>query len=134
MKPLIEADQTHVNTENGNAFIHQKLNRILQIDRDHNTAAEPVSENVTMISKVTVRPNPFGSAIVMEVNCKQSKHIIIRMTDDKERIVKMISWFVVKGANVTSLSELDHLAAGIYCLDVMDQEGELLFTTDVEKK
>ena len=136
MKPLNQVDpiQTHVNTENGNALIHQKLNRILQIDRRSDAAAEPVSENVAMISKVTVRPNPFKFAIALEVSCKQSKHIIIRMTDSKERIVKMISWFVVKGANVTSLTELDHLDAGIYCLDVLNQEGELLFTTDVEKK
>ena len=132
VKPLNQVDRTLnlVNTENGNAFIHQKLNRILQID----TAVEPVSENVTMISKVTLKPNPFSSAIALEVSCQQSKHIIIRMTDSQERIVKMISWFVVKGANVTSLTELDNLEPGNYSLDVLNQEGELLFTTDVEKK
>ena len=87
-----------------------------------------------MITKIIIRPNPFETFIALEIECTQSKNLIIRMADEQGRIVKMFSWFVVKGANVTSFNEMDSLEPGTYGLDVMDLEGELLFNTDLVKK
>lgn len=118
---------------NGQFPIHQKLKRILQLDNENSWSANP-EESSSMITKIIIRPNPFETFIALEIECVQSKHLIIRMTDLHDRIVKMFSWFVVKGANVTSFNEMDSLEAGNYCLDVMDLEGELLFSTDLIKK
>ena len=125
---------THENEgSNGQSAIHRKLKRISQLDDQNAWAANPV-ENGSMITKIIIRPNPFVTSIAFEIDCINGKHLIIRMTDEQERIVKMFSWFVVKGANVTTFNEMDNLAPATYRLDVMDLEGELLFSTEVVKK
>jgi hypothetical protein len=133
VKSLTQPNNTHENKAvNGQVSIHRKLNRLLQRDAPGSWSATP-EENGNMITKVIIRPNPFETFIALEITCVQSKNIIIRMTDSAERIVKMFSWFVVKGDNVTTFNEMGSLAAGVYSLDVMDLEGELIFSTEVVK-
>ncbi len=114
----------------GAVSMHQKLRRMSQLDQQNSWTANPEE---SMITKIIIRPNPFETFIAMEITCVQSKHLIIRISDGKERIVKMFSWFVVKGANVSTFNEMDSLMSGEYCLDVMDLEGELLFSTELVK-
>lgn len=134
MKPLTKSDNAHENKAlNGQVSIHRKLNRLLRQESANSWTANP-EENGNMITKVIIRPNPFETFIALEITCVQSKNIIIRMTDAEERIVKMFSWFVVKGDNVTTFNEMGSLAYGTYSLDVMDIEGELIFSTEVVKK
>jgi hypothetical protein len=134
VKPLTQSDNTHENTAaNGQVSIHRKLKRISQLDQQDSLTANP-EENGNMITKVIIRPNPFETFIALEITCVQSKNIIIRLTDMQERIVKMFSWFIVKGDNVTNFSEIGTLTPGAYRLDVMDLEGELIFSTEVVKK
>jgi hypothetical protein len=131
LKPLTPI--THENEgPGGQSAIHQKLKRIQQMDQQNSWTAN-AADNGNMITKIIIGPNPFETSIAFEIDCVNSKHLIIRMTDARERIVKMFSWFVVKGANVTTFNEMESLEAGIYCLDVMDLEGELLLTTEVVK-
>lgn len=130
LKPLTPFTRT---LENSQVAIHQKLKRILKLDEQNSWTAKP-GDNGSMITKIIIRPNPFVTSIAFEIDCINSKNLIIRMTDEQERIVKMFSWFVVKGANVTTFNEMETLSAGTYCLDVMDLEGELLFSTEVVKK
>ena len=115
--------------------IRQKLNRILQVDQAVQTN-EPSAGNTNigfMITKVVARPNPFFTSITLDVACIQSKHIIVRMFDEDERIIKMFSWFLVKGINVTTISEVGALTAGAYSLDIVDLDGDLLYTTQLTK-
>jgi hypothetical protein len=119
-------------TGNGQVSVQEKLKRISQLDQQNTWTAN--EESGSMITKIIIRPNPFETFIALEIHCVHSKHLILRMTDNNDRIVKMFSWFVVKGANVTTFNEMDSLLAGEYCLDVMDLEGELLFSTELEKK
>lgn len=130
MKPLTHLDSTH---ENGSGKVDVSIRRQLKRISQNSWSSNP-EENGNMITKIIIRPNPFETFIALEIACVQSKHLIIRMTDSEERIVKMFSWFVVKGDNVTSFSEMDALNCGPYYLDVMDLEGELLFSTEVVKK
>lgn len=131
LKPL-SFERTHEkDAPEGQHAIHRQLNRLLHPMQPGGTSPE---DNGNMITKVIIRPNPFESSIALEVICVQSKHIIIRMTDEDDRIVKMFSWFVVKGDNVTTFNEVDTLCAGIYTLDVMDLEGELIYSTELIKK
>jgi hypothetical protein len=134
VKPLTRSDNTHENAAaNGQVLIHRQLSRISQTDLQNSVQDIP-EENGNMITKVIIRLNPFETFIALEVTCVQSKNIIIRMTDAQDRIVKMFSWFIVKGDNVTTFNEMGSLAPGVYSLDVMDLEGELLFSTEVVKK
>lgn len=115
--------------------IRQKLYRILQVDQnDTGTTLKPDTLNeAIMITRVVTRPNPFVTSITLDVTCVQSKHVIVRMFDGEEKIVKMFSWFLVKGINVTTISEMGGLQAGSYSLDIIDLDGEILFTTKLVK-
>jgi hypothetical protein len=86
-----------------------------------------------MTTKIVAHPNPFLSAITLEVTAQQDKHGIVRMFDMNGRIIKMISWYFKKGVNVTKIADLDRLGNGTYVLDVINEQGEILQKTKVEK-
>ncbi len=87
-----------------------------------------------MITKVTVRPNPFYTVLTMDVYCESNRNIIVRMFNADGRIVKMFSWYLVKGTNVTAINELGNLDNGSFLLDIIDNEGSVLFSTRLTKE
>jgi hypothetical protein len=97
-------------------------------DRDKDS----VNKN-PMITKVTVRPNPFNTVLTLDVSCESNRNIIVRMFSDEGRIVKMFSWYLVKGTNVTAINELGSLQSGQFLVDIIDNEGTVLFTTKLDK-
>jgi hypothetical protein len=115
--------------------IQQQLNRLLQTV----SPGEPVNNNCendkknTVITKVLIRPNAFFTAITLDVASEQSRHTIVRMYNLEGRIVKMFGWFLVRGTNVTSINEINSLLEGTYYLDMIDNEGNLLYSTNVIK-
>lgn len=116
--------------------MRQKLSRILQIDttaKSENQGSSDASNSEIMIPKVVVRPNPFFSSITLDVTCAQGKHVIVRMFDEDDKIVKMFSWFLVKGINITNISEVEFLPTGVYSLDIVDLEGDVLYSTHISK-
>jgi hypothetical protein len=111
------------------------FSRILQSDKHDDasgTATLPIKIN-PMITKVTVRPNPFHTILTLDVSCDQNRNIIVRMFNDDGRIVKMFSWYLVKGTNVTAINELGNLDGGKFLLDIIDNEGSVLFSTRLSK-
>jgi hypothetical protein len=114
--------------------IRQKLNRILQIDQPGSMGNKSdLTNSEIMIPKVIVRPNPFFTSITLDVTCVQGKHVIVRMFDEEEKIVKMFSWFLVKGINITNIGEVELLPSGVYALDIVDLEGDILYSTQIAK-
>ena len=111
------------------------FNRILAIkpEGDPGTATIP-NNQYTMITKVTVRPNPFYTVLTLDVSCDSNRSIIVRMFNDAGRIVKMFSWYLVKGTNVTSINELSNLESGLFLLDIIDNEGAVLFSSRITKE
>jgi hypothetical protein len=92
----------------------------------------PVKTNI-MITKVTVRPNPFYTVLTLDVYCEQNRNIIVRMFNEEGKIVKMFSWYLVKGTNVTAINELGNLETGKFVVDIIDSEGTVLFSTRLTK-
>lgn len=116
--------------------IQRQLNRLIQempASDTVNNADNTAKKNI-VITKVLVRPNPFFTAITLDVTSEQSRHTIVRMYDAEGHIIKMFSWFLVKGTNVTSINEINSLTEGTYHLDVIDNEGKLLYSTNVTKE
>jgi hypothetical protein len=95
--------------------------------------SEP-QKNTFMITRVTARPNPFFTTITLDVVCEQSRHTIVRMFDMDNRIVKMFSWYLVKGTNVTTINELNSLSGGTYFVDIIDSEANVLYATKLRKE
>lgn len=121
--------------ESKSLSIRQKLKRILQMDQTGVDSSTPeISNAATMIPKVIVRPNPFFSSITLDVTCAQGKHVIVRMFNEEDRIVKMFSWFLVKGINITNIGEVEVLPLGNYSLDIIDLEGDIVYSTQLHKE
>lgn len=112
------------------------FSRILQTERQQDVDGVetlPVKTN-TMITKVTVRPNPFYTVLTLDVTCNTNRTIIVRMFNEDGKIVKMFSWYLVKGTNVTAINELNNLETGLFVLDIIDNEGKVLFSTKLTKE
>ena len=86
-----------------------------------------------MITKVIARPNPFYTSVTLEVSCEYSRHTIVRMADADGKIVKLFSWYLVKGSNVTTITEMGAMSSGGYVVDILDNEGNSLFNTTLTK-
>jgi len=111
----------------------EMFTRILKsYDDSDGKAYLPVKTNI-MITKVTVRPNPFYTVLTMDVTCDQNRNIIVRMFNEEDRIVKMFSWYLVKGTNVTAINDLGNLTSGAFLIDIIDIEGTVLFSTQLAK-
>lgn len=88
----------------------------------------------SMITKVAVRPNPFQHMITLDVACAMNRSIIVRMFNESNRIVKMFSWYLVRGTNVTAINDLGKLMDGDYLLDIIDTDGLSLYAVRLTKK
>jgi hypothetical protein len=120
---------------NVNPFRTEQLNRILADDLEsENKEATLPYNKYTMITKVTVRPNPFHTVLTLDVACDSNRSIIVRMFNEAGKIVKMFSWYLVKGTNVTSINELRNLESGLFLLDIIDNEGTVLFSSKIIKE
>jgi hypothetical protein len=122
-------------TQKPGTKIPEAFRRILQFVRnDEGTVTNPTNKPNEMILKVTTRPNPFFASVTLDIMCDQNKHVIVRMFDEAGKIIRMISWYVMKGSNVTSINELNTLNNGQYFLDIIDSEGSILFNTMLTKQ
>ena len=136
MKSISINQQEEHATGKSRLSIRQKLQRILQVDQPDPLVSSQtgVLNKSDMITKVTTRPNPFYTSITLDVTCAQSKHVIVRMFDGEDRILKMFSWFLVKGINVTAINDVKELLTGTYCLDIIDLDGDVLYTAKLVKE
>jgi hypothetical protein len=123
-------------TSNVNKTRTGLFNRILAEEKnaaDNGISTLPYNKH-TMITKVTVRPNPFYTVLTLDVACDTNRSIIVRMFNEAGKIVKMFSWYLVKGTNVTSINELSNLENGSFLLDIIDNEGAVLFSSRIKKE
>lgn len=117
-----------------NTQIPDALKRLFQFTASEGGDDAVRGKTNEMSMKVTTRPNPFYTSVTLDVTCEQNKHIIVRMFDEAGRIIKLLSWYVMKGSNVTSINELNILSTGQYFLDIIDTDGTVLFNTSISKQ
>lgn len=87
-----------------------------------------------MITEVLIQPNPFTTSFNLEITSEQSKHTIIRLFNPDGRITKMFSWFLVKGTNITNITDMKPGSTGTHRLDIIDNEGMQLFSAEIIKE
>jgi hypothetical protein len=132
LKYTIHTDEQKVEQQ---MAMQRQLTRLLEEvpgNIPDNNPTNPEKKN-TVITKALIRPNTFFTAITLDVASDQSRHTIVRMYNTEGRIVKMFGWFLVKGTNVTSINEINSLMEGTYYLDMIDNEGNLLYSTNITK-
>ena len=86
-----------------------------------------------MTTQVTIYPNPFASTLSFEVVVEHNESAIVRMLDQKQKIIKMMSWNLKRGTNKTSFDDLQGLPAGSYYIDIKNMEGKNMFNTTLVK-
>ena len=122
-------------TGNASRYRTELFARILtDLDTTNDEVATLPYNKYTMITKVTVRPNPFYTVLTLDVACDTNRNIIVRMFNEAGKIVKMFSWYLVKGTNVTSINELSTLERGLFLLDIIENEGTVLFSSKIKKE
>lgn len=84
-------------------------------------------------TQVSIYPNPFLTSLSMEVVVEANASAIVRMIDQHDRIVKMLSWNLKTGSNKASLDDLESLPPGTYFVDIKNMAGESLFNTRLVK-
>ena len=100
----------------------------------NNPETNPVNmQTEQLFTKVNMRPNPFFTSVTLEVTSGQNKQVIVRMMNPDGHIVKLFGWYLLKGTNVTTMNELTSLHNGAYIMDILDNGGEMLFTTKLNK-
>ncbi|MFT3827316.1 MAG: hypothetical protein QM731_25535 [Chitinophagaceae bacterium] len=117
-----------------NKGLQDQLMRLLQVDWERIKSKPGIERREAMITAVAVKSNRFFSSISLEVMCEKSKQVVVRMFDEEQRIVKMFSWFLIKGTNITTVEEVNLLSVGTYYLDILDQEGNSLYQTKLVKE
>lgn len=121
--------------QNLNSQVPDTFRRLLQfVAKDDSDGKSKNNKPIEMSMKVTTRPNPFFTSVTLDVTSDQNKHIIVRMFDEAGKIIKMLSWYVMKGSNVTSINELHILSNGQYFLDIIDTEGTVIYNTMLSKQ
>ncbi len=86
-----------------------------------------------LFTKVNVRPNPFFTSITLEITCEQNKQVVVRMANEDGRIIKLFGWYLLKGTNVTTITELSSLHKEEYSVDVLDNDGMPVFNVRLNK-
>ncbi len=86
-----------------------------------------------MSTQVSVYPNPFHTTLSCEVVVENNEFAILRMLDQKQKIIKMLSWSLKKGTNKTSFNDLDFLPPGNYYIDIKNIDGKDLYHTKLVK-
>jgi len=84
-----------------------------------------------MIKEILVNPDPFTRTFTLEINCEQNLHAIVRLINAEDRIIKLFSWYLLKGANITNIDDINFTISGKCRLDVINQDGALLHSIDV---
>jgi hypothetical protein len=72
-------------------------------------------------------PNPFINQLQVDLNCTQNKKVTINITDASGKRLIQKMWMVLKGNNSIILSEVKQLTAGVYFIDIRDEDGLNLY-------
>jgi len=134
----MDLQQGHIMTNNMNGTITKIPDMICRLGRTgenqiNNPETNPVMQTEQLFTKVNMRPNPFFTSVTLEVTSGQNKQVIVRMMNPDGHIVKLFGWYLLKGTNVTTMNELNSLHNGAYIMDILDNGGEMLFTTKLNK-
>jgi hypothetical protein len=84
-------------------------------------------------NQITTRPNPFVSAITLEITTPEDKPGVVRMVSEDGKIIQLFLWQLKKGINISNISNLNRLASGKYLVDVMDKNGDIMCSAKISK-
>jgi hypothetical protein len=93
-----------------------------------------MEKTATMEVIIDVRPNPFISELTVRIFIDTTVIAIIRLTNEKGIIAKMMSCTLEKGETTITLNKLSKFAAGNYNLEVRLLNGDEIKRIPLVKK
>ncbi len=75
---------------------------------------------------VTVTPQPFFEELRVNIQIDIAINLVLRLTDDKENLVRMMGCQLVSGSNDVTLVNLHKFAVGNYILQLRFLTGEVI--------
>jgi len=85
------------------------------------------------INEITTRPNPFVGSLTLQITASEDRPRVIRMIDTDGKIISLFLWKLKKGINISNINNLNKLGNGLYSVDVMDEKGHILCSSQVVK-
>ena len=76
--------------------------------------------------KVTVNPNPFRSELFIFIQSDVSVNTVLKLTDIKKSLVRMVGCTLQKGENKVHIKNLSRYVVGSYQLELKLLNGDLL--------
>jgi hypothetical protein len=83
--------------------------------------------------KAKAYPNPFSSALSVEVLTDLDGQVIFRLYNQAGNLIKMSYWKLVKGNNKILLDSLQNLAKGLYTIEIKNEDSQLLHKFELVK-
>jgi len=83
--------------------------------------------------KAKAYPNPFSSALSVEVLTDLDGQVIFRLYNQAGNLIKMSYWKLMKGNNKILLDSLQNLAKGLYTIEIKNEDSQLLHKFELVK-
>lgn len=109
--------------------------RIRQVDQDGSSRySTTVAYKLTIASTdVSVLANPFNASITIDLLSENNQVLTIKLFDNSGKLVNSQPLNIVRGSSRKTI-ETGKLARGIYILQVMDQNGQILYNDKLIKQ
>ncbi len=110
--------------------------RIKQVDNNgHYTYSNTVRIAITSNTlDATTFPNPFVSQVQVDVNSPSIQKASVTFSDLSGRKIIQKAWSLSKGKNSIVLQDVQQLPVGIYMLNIINEDGVIVYKTKLIKK
>ena len=103
--------------------------RVKLVDLDgHVTYSNVAPVRLVKSLGISSWPNPFRSAINININAAAAQTLTIKLSDLTYRTIRSYSQHVPRGASQVSINDLEKLPSGMYLLEVREQSNRIITT------
>ena len=77
---------------------------------------------------VNVSADQNTSSIIIDITSPDNRNTIVRMMNRERKIIKIYSWYLMKGRNITTIKNYDELDTGWYIFQIMKIGGDIIYS------
>lgn len=108
--------------------------RVKLVDRDGKiTSSNTVAIRMAGIDAVKLFPNPFVETVNVSFYSNVNTTAVLRITDMNGKTIARVSSKVVKGNNQVNINNLKNIPAGMYTLELTNEERTISFVQKIIK-
>lgn len=120
--------KTAATTQQKNIFFFMLIRTTpLDSNRAPRFSISAIQQNDSTLS-VNVTNDQGSSSIIIDIISPDNRNTIVRMLNRERQIIKIYSWYLMKGRNVTTIKNYDQLDTGLYNLQIMKIGGDIIFS------